>query len=147
MIRQTSSAAIAALTVLGLGACASPAGAGARTPGPLGIDLGPATRVVARAPLADAAQTAAGQRGVRQVADATRAAGVVNKIDAPGRRLNLTHEPIPAIGWPSMTMDFPVAASVDLTGLRPGARVTFTIEKGKNGMYEVQSVTPVSPTR
>jgi Cu/Ag efflux protein CusF len=70
------------------------------------------------------------------------AVGVVNAVDPSQHKINLTHEPIPALGWPSMTMDFPVAASVDLSGVKPGARVDFILEKGKGGMYEIQSVRP-----
>jgi hypothetical protein len=39
-------------------------------------------------------------------------------------------------------MDFPVTPSVDLNALKPGTRVSFTIEKGQGGMYEIQTMTP-----
>ena len=43
-----------------------------------------------------------------------------------------------------MTMDFPVAPSVNLNGIKPGSRVNFSLEKGKDGMYQVQSVQPAA---
>jgi Cu/Ag efflux protein CusF len=131
-----------------LAACANPAPAISSTTRPVGIDLGPSTRMASTHTAAGAtafARPAAAQNGVQLVHDGhadAHATGVVNSIDATQRRLNITHEPIPAIGWPSMTMDFPVAASVNLGAVKPGARVNFTIEKGKGDMYEIQSVSP-----
>jgi Cu/Ag efflux protein CusF len=47
-----------------------------------------------------------------------------------------------------MTMEFPVAPSVDLTRIKPGNRVDFTLEKkGDGGMYEIQSVQPAGGGR
>lgn len=79
------------------------------------------------------------------VADAQgeiRGAGKVNAVDAAKRKLNLTHKPIAALGWPTMTMDFAVAPSVDLKGLEKGAQVDFTMAKNAAGTFEIRSVTP-----
>lgn len=73
--------------------------------------------------------------------------GTVNSIDAASRKMNVTHDPIPAIGWPTMTMDFAVAPSVDLNALRPGTRVNFQMEQGQGGMYVIQSITPAAGGR
>ena len=35
--------------------------------------------------------------------------GTVNSVDPAQHKVNLSHNPIPEIGWPAMTMDFPVA--------------------------------------
>ena len=59
-------------------------------------------------------------------ADAT---GVVNAVDLTNRSVNVTHQPIEALGWPSMTMDFPVAPSVDLSRVKPGDKVAVTLGK------------------
>jgi len=40
-------------------------------------------------------------------------------IDPAQHKLNLSHVPIPEIGWPAMTMDFPVAPAVDLKAIKP----------------------------
>lgn len=58
------------------------------------------------------------------------AKGIVHAVDAEARQVNMSHEPIPAIGWPKMTMDFKVAPSVDLSGISIGENYRF--ELGKN---------------
>ena len=68
--------------------------------------------------------------------------GTVNSVDPAQHKVNLSRSPIPEIGWPAMTMDFPVAASVDLKTIKPGTRVNFTIEQGQGGMYEIKAITP-----
>lgn len=72
------------------------------------------------------------------------ATGTINSVDTVQHKLNISHGPISAIGWPAMTMDFPAAPSVDLTSLKAGSRVDFTLVKGKDGMYQVESVKPAS---
>ncbi len=52
--------------------------------------------------------------------------GTVNAVDAAARKINLTHDPIPAIGWPSMTMDMNLSDHVDPAELEVGAEVRFT---------------------
>jgi Cu/Ag efflux protein CusF len=46
-----------------------------------------------------------------------------------------------------MTMDFPVAASIDLRAIKLGTRVNFTIEQGQGGMYEIKAITPAGDRR
>jgi Cu/Ag efflux protein CusF len=75
----------------------------------------------------------------RQDAHAT---GTVNTVDPAQRKLNISHNPIPEIGWPAMTMDFAVAPTVDLRSIKPGTRVDFTMEQGAEGMYVIQSIAP-----
>ena len=72
------------------------------------------------------------------------ATGTVQKVDTSGRTLGLAHGPIPAIGWPAMTMEFPVAAGVDLSGIAPGRQVEFTLapRPGAGGGYVVTHVAP-----
>ncbi|HWX51117.1 MAG TPA: copper-binding protein [Roseomonas sp.] len=77
-------------------------------------------------------------------AQGATATGTVQKVDVAGRMLGLAHGPIPAIGWPAMTMAFPVAAGVDLSGLTPGRQVEFTLapRPGASGGYIVTHVVP-----
>lgn len=70
------------------------------------------------------------------------ATGVVKDVDAARRRLNLAHEPIPAIGWPAMVMAFDVAKTVDLGAVKPGQAVAFTLVKDAAGGYVVTTVKP-----
>lgn len=69
--------------------------------------------------------------------------GTVNAVKAGERKVNLSHEPIPAIKWPSMTMDFATAPSVDLSQVKPGTKVQFTLTRAANGSYTVESIKPM----
>jgi Cu(I)/Ag(I) efflux system protein CusF len=73
--------------------------------------------------------------------------GTVNSIDPAQYKVNVSHNPIPEIGWPAMTMEFPVAPSVDLRALKPGTPVNFTIERGQGGMYEIRAISPAGGGR
>lgn len=68
--------------------------------------------------------------------------GKVNSVDAKAGKLNMTHGPIDAIKWPGMTMDFVVLPGVDLSGIKPGDTVTFTLGRAPDGMYAVSGITP-----
>ncbi len=93
-------------------------------------------------PAAGAPQTT--RPGGSDAAQAAVATGTVQKVDAAGRTLGLAHGPIPAIGWPAMAMEFPVAPGVDLSGLAPGRQVEFTLapRPGASGSYIVTRVAP-----
>lgn len=84
-------------------------------------------------------------RGGQQMAQATPSAvqgrGVVKSIDSARRKVNISHEAIPAIGWPPMTMDFDVAPSVNLGTLKPETHIDFTMRQGAGGMYVIQTIT------
>jgi Cu/Ag efflux protein CusF len=68
------------------------------------------------------------------------AMGVINTVDAEARSINLTHEPIPDIGWPAMTMDLAVSDSADLSGLEAGTGVSFTLEKGPDDIFRIGTI-------
>jgi Cu/Ag efflux protein CusF len=53
--------------------------------------------------------------------------GVVRAIDTRNNRITIAHEPMPALGWPSMTMAFPLHSVDLLTGVAVGNRVNFTL--------------------
>ena len=74
--------------------------------------------------------------------DGIAAVGVVNSIDAAGRSVNVTHEPIPDIGWPSMTMDMSLSDNASLDGIEEGAAVMFTLKKGPDGIYQIDTIMP-----
>jgi len=117
---------------------------------PIGIDLGGSGPVIAAAaPEGHAAPSQ--HRSDMQMAhaghDDAHGTGTVNSVDPAQHKLNLSHNPIPEIGWPAMTMDFAVKPSVDLKPIKPGSRVNFTIEKGQGGMYEIQTITPAGGSR
>ena len=127
---------------------------------PLGIDLGGSGPVPAKpAPPAQSRGTHASQghaaapqhSGEMQMAheghNDAHGTGTVNSVDPAQHKVNVSHNPIPEIGWPAMTMDFPVAPAVDLRALKPGTRVNFTIEQGQGGMYEIRAISPAGGSR
>jgi Cu/Ag efflux protein CusF len=79
-----------------------------------------------RAPPADAAATPTGTEYL--------AVGILNSVDRTAGTVNISHNPVPAAGWPAMTMDFKLADPDAARDLEPGARVDlhFTIESGMN---------------
>ena len=52
--------------------------------------------------------------------------GQVVLISQDKSKVTLKHEPIPAIQWPSMTMDFKVKSSAVLAKTKVGDKVNFT---------------------
>ena len=117
---------------------------------PLGVDLG-GSGPVSAARAGDGHALYPQQRSDMQMAHAghsdAHGTGTVNSVDPGQHKINLSHQPISELGWPAMTMDFPVAAAVDLKPLKPGARVNFTIEQQPGGMYEIQAITPAGGDR
>jgi Cu/Ag efflux protein CusF len=146
------------LLPLALIACVSPAPTVAEEGAavPLGVDLGGSGPVIASAPspaltLHAGDHPSSSPHGGSQMAHAghndAQGTGTVNSVDPAQHKLNISHQPIPEIGWPAMTMEFPVAPSVDLTAIKPGTRVNFTIEQQPGGMYEIQAITPAAGGR
>jgi Cu(I)/Ag(I) efflux system periplasmic protein CusF len=154
-VQPCFSVALAGLLAFALPACAGISSTMADTAGVAGVDLGPSTRIpaaqVAMAGTGHEAHrlpgTAANIQQVHNGKSDAHATGSVNAVDAARHRINLSHGPIPALGWPAMTMDFPVAPSVDLARVMPGSRVKFSLEKDKGGTYRIQSVQPAGAER
>jgi Cu(I)/Ag(I) efflux system membrane fusion protein len=55
--------------------------------------------------------------------------GVIKAIKLNENKINLLHEPVEELGWPSMTMDFALADGVSLDGLEIDDQVTFSLEQ------------------
>ncbi|MCU7807523.1 MAG: copper-binding protein [Candidatus Thiodiazotropha sp. (ex Semelilucina semeliformis)] len=68
--------------------------------------------------------------------------GTVHKVDAEKKVVNLTHEPIPALNWPGMTMDLPVTKRVDLSTFKAGDEVHFTLKMGRDKQYRITNMKP-----
>jgi Cu(I)/Ag(I) efflux system protein CusF len=152
MIARLYRALVMGLVPIALIACldSAPNAAGEGAVVPLGVDLGGSGPVAAAAPPA-ADHPHPRQAGEIQMADAAgshaHGSGTVNSVDPVQHKVNLTHAPIPEIGWPTMTMEFPVAPSVDLNAIRPGIRVDFTIEQQPGAMYEIKTISPAAGGR
>ncbi|WJW74279.1 efflux RND transporter periplasmic adaptor subunit [Thiohalobacter sp. IOR34] len=66
--------------------------------------------------------------------------GTVHAIDAENRRLNISHAPIEALGWPEMRMDFELTEAASLEGVQPGSKVHFTLVEDADGNYRIDSI-------
>lgn len=67
--------------------------------------------------------------------------GVITAIDPKTAKLTIQHEPIPAVGWPAMTMAFKANPPTLLRGLRVGQRIGFDV-KIQGMAAEVTAVRP-----
>jgi Cu(I)/Ag(I) efflux system periplasmic protein CusF len=56
------------------------------------------------------------------------ATGMVTAVDAAAGTISINHEPIAAISWPSMTMQFTAENPAILQGIAVGDRVSFEIK-------------------
>ena len=65
-----------------------------------------------------------------------QAQGTLDAINADGT-VSITHEAIKTLGWPGMTMDFALANSSLVQGVRPGAAISFELVERKPGEYVV----------
>lgn len=133
-----------ALLMLSLTACTDPVNAEIAPSTPvLGTDLGGSGPVTGHA---EGHARSTQHHGAMQITHGghsdAHGVGTINSVDPAQHKMNISHGPIPAIGFPAMTMDFAVAPAVNLSALKPGMRVDFTVEQGTGGMYEIQSVSP-----
>jgi Cu(I)/Ag(I) efflux system membrane fusion protein len=73
-------------------------------------------------------------------ADTThRTTGVVESI--ADNEVTLSHEAVPTLGWPPMTMSFKLADRQLASRLRVGQKVVFAFRRREGGAYEIVSVT------
>ena len=70
------------------------------------------------------------------------AAGILNAVDIEAGSVNLSHPPMPEIGWPAMTMDLPVTRQVDLSAFEEGQEVRFTVRRGRDNMFRIVAMEP-----
>ena len=59
--------------------------------------------------------------------------GVLKEVLPNENKVNMTHDPIPALGWPDMTMYFKVKPDIDLSKFNPDEKVKFELEEGADG--------------
>lgn len=68
--------------------------------------------------------------------------GVVNAVDAEAATANISHDDIAAIGMPGMTMDFPLAGTVNPDAVPTGERVMIRMRRSGGMRLEVVSIEP-----
>jgi len=59
--------------------------------------------------------------------------GILKRLSSETNKLNMSHDPIPALKWPAMTMDFDVQPGLSMEGLKPEDKITFELKEGKDG--------------
>lgn len=67
------------------------------------------------------------------------AMGTIEAVDVSSRTLTVKHGLIEALGWPAMTMEMPVADTVDIESTQPGDRIHFTLIQDEDGSYQIGS--------
>ncbi len=68
----------------------------------------------------------------------------INSVDRTAGRVNLSHDPIPDLGWPAMTMTFPVADKKMLETIQPGMRVAFDFVELSPNHYRIERIVPAA---
>lgn len=76
-------------------------------------------------------------------ADVATGSGKVNKINNEAGLINISHEEIPALKWPAMTMDIKVADRKILSGVKPGQLVSFGLIKDPKAGYVISHIETV----
>lgn len=74
------------------------------------------------------------------MSEGVHAEATVNSIE--GDTVNVTHGPIPKIGWPAMTMDLKLLDGAEVGDVAAGDEATMMLEKGPDGMYAIRALEP-----
>ena len=74
------------------------------------------------------------------VIDAPKGTGTVIRADNSAHTITIKHAPIPSLGWGEMTMAFEVLPSIDLTTIKPGDKVAFTLKPEEQDEWSINSL-------
>lgn len=66
--------------------------------------------------------------------------GIIESINRDGQSLVIRHGPIDTLGWPGMTMKFVATSEVDLSRVKVGQNVHFSIVPDTQGTYLVDMI-------
>lgn len=66
--------------------------------------------------------------------------GKVNEIDIADGTINITHDPIPSLKWPGMTMDFTVKDAAILKMVKPQDVIDFEMTESSKGEYTITKI-------
>lgn len=69
-----------------------------------------------------------------------QATGKINSVDTASGSINVTHDPIKALGWPKMKMEFSVAKGVDLSSVKAGDAVNFSLKAEGEDNYVITKI-------
>lgn len=79
----------------------------------------------------------------REIEVLAEADATIDAVDASAATVTVTHGPIPALGWPGMTMDFALAQGLDPASLSVG-KATIGLGRDAKGNYVVVAAVPVA---
>ena len=71
--------------------------------------------------------------------------GFIKVLNPALNVLTLQHEPIPALSWPAMTMEFTVENEIQLNQFKMGDHVKFTLGKDKDNKYVITDIKKLIP--
>jgi Cu(I)/Ag(I) efflux system membrane fusion protein len=75
-----------------------------------------------------------------QILEAVFGSGRVDEVDREQRRIRVSHGPIDALGWPSMTMVFDVRPQVNLGQVEGGQDIRFALVQEHAGEYVIEQI-------
>jgi Cu(I)/Ag(I) efflux system membrane fusion protein len=78
--------------------------------------------------------------GKVQVAHSAR--GTLDDVDAKTGMLLITHDPVPSLQWPAMTMEFTAANDAVAKSVKPGTPIAFEFVERKPGEWVVTKLEP-----
>jgi Cu/Ag efflux protein CusF len=73
--------------------------------------------------------------------------GVLEEIDAKGMTMTITHDPVPSLKWPKMTMEFVPANEAIAKTVKPGTPIRFEFVERKPGEWVVTKIEPATSAR
>ncbi|MCX7899864.1 MAG: copper-binding protein [Methylocystis sp.] len=72
------------------------------------------------------------------------AEGVIKGVDAEEHKVRIDHGPIVGtLAMAGMVMAFKVAPSIDLSTIKTGDKVKFTVTRDEKGLFLIEKMTPV----
>ena len=66
--------------------------------------------------------------------------GVIHSVNADEKKINITHDPISSLGWPSMTMDLAVSDDIDLKSITTEEDIMFHMVLGDDKVYRITKI-------
>ena len=78
--------------------------------------------------------------GKASVSGQAQGTGKIISVDAGKHTLKMKHDPIKALGWPTMTMSFTADSGVDLSGFKEGDAVSFTLKPAGKDDYTISDM-------
>ena len=90
------------------------------------------------------ADTSAASPSAGAAAAGHRATGVIDALDAKALSAMITHQPVPSLKWPAMTMEFRFANAALMRGLAPGKALDFEFVERGAGEWVITAVHPAA---